>query len=97
MLPTLNPPPLTTPLMDRSGIFAQPWARWLQLLQQTVVGVLRPSTPTGLRQNGAVYQGSGIPANSDGNDGDVYFRTDTPGVVNQRIYVKASGSWTGIL
>ena len=44
-----------------------------------------------------VWQGSGLPPNTDGNDGDIYFRTDTPTVVNQRLYVRTSGSWMGII
>jgi hypothetical protein len=62
-----------------------------------VVPTLHPSTPTLLAQAGAVYMGSGAPSNTNGSNGDFYFRTDTPGTVNQRLYVKAAGSWTGIL
>lgn len=32
-----------------------------------------------------------------GGNGDVYFRTDTPGVANQRLYNKQAGAWVGIL
>lgn len=39
--------------------------------------------------------GSGAP--SGGSDGQYYFRTDTPGTSNQRLYVHTGGSWTGIL
>lgn len=46
---------------------------------------------------GGRYFGSGAPADGNGNDGDFYFRSDTPGTPNQRIYVKAAGSWTGVL
>ena len=38
--------------------------------------------------------GSGAP--SGGSDGDYYFRTDTPGTANQRIYVKSAGSWISL-
>lgn len=48
-------------------------------------------------QTGAMFQGSGVPSNSNGNNGDVYFRTDTPGTANQRIYIKSAGTWTGIV
>lgn len=89
--PTLNPPPVSTP------ITAPAWARWFQLLQQIITSALHPTTPAGLAQAGAVYQGSGVPDNGDGDDGDIYFRTDTPGTVNQRIYVRVAGAWTGIL
>jgi hypothetical protein len=60
-------------------------------------GRLAPPKDDGTVQTGAVYQGSGVPSNSNGSNGDVYFRTDTPGTANQRIYVKSAGSWTGIL
>lgn len=43
------------------------------------------------------YSGSGVPSNGNGTNGDYYFRTDTPGTANQRIYVKSAGSWSGIV
>jgi hypothetical protein len=54
-------------------------------------------TPAGLSQSGSITQGSGVPSNANGNNGDYYFRTDTPGTANQRIYVKSAGVWTGIV
>lgn len=39
--------------------------------------------------------GSGAPGAS--TPGVYYFRTDTPGVANQRLYVNNAGTWTGIL
>lgn len=44
-----------------------------------------------------IYGGSGVPSNSNGNNGDFYLRGDTPGTANQRIYTKQGGSWVGIL
>lgn len=96
-MPTLNPPPLATPSLDKAGRFVSVWARWFQLIQQAIVDSLHPTMPSGFSQTGAVYQGSGVPSNDDGNDGDVYFRTDTPGTLNQRIYIRDSGAWVGIL
>jgi hypothetical protein len=55
------------------------------------------STPTGASQLGSLYQGSGAPSNANGNNGDIYFRTDTPGTANQRIYIKSAGAWVGIV
>lgn len=54
----------------------------------------------GLKLQGAatVYSGSGAPAGTLGAIGDVYFRTDTPTVANQRQYVKTGASaWTGVI
>lgn len=96
-MPTLSPPPITTSFLEKEGKPVLTWARWFQLLQQIITGALHPTTPAGLAQSGVVYQGEGVPSGSNGNDGDVYFRTDTPGTLNQRIYVRVSGSWTGIL
>lgn len=42
-----------------------------------------------------VRTGSGVPAAT--LTGVYYFRTDTPGTANQRLYVKSAGTWTGIL
>lgn len=52
-----------------------------------------------LRLNNAstFFSGSGAPSNSNGSNGDFYFRSDTPGTTNQRIYVKSAGSWVGIV
>jgi Pectate lyase superfamily protein len=53
----------------------------------------------GLQLNGAstTYSGSGAPSGTLGANGDYYFRSDTPSITNQRIYVKAAGTWTGIV
>jgi hypothetical protein len=66
-----------------------------------------PNTPTasvlmaggGVRLNGSssTYSGSGVPSSSLGANGDYFFRTDTPGTANQRIYVKSAGAWAGII
>jgi hypothetical protein len=49
--------------------------------------------------NGAstLYSGSGAPAAGTGANGDFYFRFDTPGTANQRLYVKSAGAWVAIL
>lgn len=56
-----------------------------------------PGTPAVALQSGRLYMGSGVPSNANGNNGDFYFRTDTPGTANQRLYTKSAGAWTGIL
>ena len=43
------------------------------------------------------YIGTGAPSNGIGVDGQYFFRSDTPAVANQRIYVKIAGAWTGIV
>ena len=45
----------------------------------------------------AHWGGSGAPSAGLGANGDYYFRSDTPGTANQRIYVKSAGAWTGIV
>jgi hypothetical protein len=55
-----------------------------------------PGTPAVATQAGRIYQGSGVPSNSNGNNGDVYFRTDTPGTANQRMYMKSAGAWVAL-
>lgn len=44
---------------------------------------------------GPISVGSGAPGAS--TPGVFYFRTDTPTVANQRLYVNQSGTWVGIL
>lgn len=70
---------------------------WTAVVSLLSTGGLSPGTPAGAAQTGAVYQGSGVPSDLTGNNGDVYFRTDTPGSANQRIYIKSGGTWTGIV
>ena len=45
----------------------------------------------------SLYSSVGVPGVSVGVDGDICFRQDTPGTVNQRLYVKSAGAWVGIL
>lgn len=62
-----------------------------------------PQFPAGIRPGGAstggrIYTGSGAPNISTSQAGDFYFRTDTPTVVNQRLYTAtAVNTWTGVL
>lgn len=59
---------------------------------------LYPAQDTGIYQTtSAMYAGSGLPSGANGNNGDFYFRGDTPGVALQRLYVKSAGAWVGIL
>jgi hypothetical protein len=43
-----------------------------------------------------IYGGSGVPNNANGSNGDFYFRGDTPGTANQRIYIKSAGTWIAL-
>lgn len=69
----------------------------IRLKNVSITQSLQPPTPAGAVQAGQIFMGSGVPSNANGNNGDVYFRTDTPGTANQRIYVKSAGSWTGVV
>jgi hypothetical protein len=44
-----------------------------------------------------IRAGSGAPDNAVGQNGDFYFRSDTPGTGNQRLYVRTAGAYVGIL
>ncbi len=59
--------------------------------------VLHPTDASGAPQARALYQGAEAPPSSLGASGDYYLRTDTPAVATQRLYVKAAGTWTGIV
>lgn len=54
---------------------------------------IRPGTAAGAIQTGNIFMGSGVPSNANGNNGDVYLRTDTPGTAGQRYYIKSAGAW----
>lgn len=62
-----------------------------------VGGAFSPPTDGGALQGGRVYMGSGVPNNANGQDGDVYIRTDTPATANQRVYNRQAGAWVGLL
>lgn len=57
----------------------------------------QPTAPIAIQSGAILRSGSGVPASTLGNNGDFYFRTDTPGTSNQRLYVKSSGSWVGVV
>lgn len=40
-----------------------------------------------------LFSGSGVPSAGLGQNGDVYFRSDTPGTLAQRQYIKSAGAW----
>lgn len=44
-----------------------------------------------------LWCGPGVPAAGIASDRSFYFRTDTPNVAMQRMYVKAAGVWSTIL
>jgi hypothetical protein len=54
-------------------------------------------SPGSFGQSGAnrIWQGGGIPSDSNGGNGDFYFRTD--GSASTHIYVKTVGSWASIV
>lgn len=57
-----------------------------------------PSKEDGTNQQTAgIWAGAGVPSNTFGSNGHYYFRSDTPGTANQRVYVKSAGAWAGIL
>jgi len=61
-------------------------------------GALSGTTNNGSVAGPRTLGGTGAPATGLGAVGDYYFRSDTPGTANQRIYVKtAAAVWTGIL
>ena len=64
----------------------------------TTKGAIQPGAPSGAFGGGnGLFQGTGVPSNADGASGDIYFRVDTPGTANQRIYIKNGGAWVGIV
>lgn len=70
-------------------------------LQSFLAGTykLHPTTDAGAAQTGAVYQGTGVPNNANGNDGDYYFRKDgtaAPTATKDHLYFKTAGAWGGV-
>lgn len=52
-----------------------------------------PSSFGAFQSGGAIWAGSGVPANANGANGDLYVRTDAPGTATQRLYMKSAGAW----
>lgn len=57
--------------------------------------VIKPKVKIG-STGATISSGSGAPSGS-ATTGDIYFRTDTPTVANQRIYIYTGSAWTGIV
>src|SRR2546429_6380565 len=66
-------------------------------VQKSAAGIVQVGNAAELGSGSTLFSGSGVPSSGMGSNGDFYFRTDTPGTVNQRIYVKSSGAWVGIV
>ena len=45
----------------------------------------------------SLFSGTGVPGVGLGSNGDFYFRVDTPGTANQRIYIKSAGAWVALV
>ena len=59
-------------------------------------GYVRPGTPAGAVQTASgLTAGTGAPSNTDGQNGDFYFRSD--GGASTSIYMKRAGAWVGIV
>lgn len=54
------------------------------------------SGPITIQGGIGLYSGDGVPNNAMGSNGDRYYRRDTPGTVNQKEYIKAGGTWSGL-
>ncbi|SRR5258706_40675 len=62
----------------------------------TCIGPFYPSTDAGAAQSAsAVRAGTGAPNNANGNNGDIYFRSD--GAALTTIYQRRAGAWVGII
>lgn len=61
-----------------------------------LAGQLYPATPALAGQLAtAIYAGTGAPSNANGNNGDIYFRSD--GGALTTIYQRRAGAWVGII
>lgn len=65
-------------------------------VQSQMYGAFYPPTDAGALQTAsAMRAGTGAPSNSNGADGDYYFRSD--GGVATHIYFRSGGTWSGII
>ena len=83
------------PSRARDGVVATPGG--VRRIQTTARLAGSPVYDTSGAPHATQYGGTGAPAPTLGKNGDIYFRDDTPGTANQRIYVKSAGSWTGVV
>jgi len=59
-------------------------------------GQIYPTTDAGVAQTACgIFAGTGAPNNANGNNGDIYFRSD--GGALTTIYQRRAGAWVGII
>lgn len=63
---------------------------WVQM-----AGVLSVPNLGGALQANGIWQGAGVPSNTFGSNGDMFFRTD--GSAGTTIYQRRAGAWVGIV
>jgi len=62
----------------------------------STTGQLYPTTDAGASQTASgLFAGTGAPNNTNGNNGDIYFRSD--GGALTTIYQRRAGAWVGIV
>lgn len=62
---------------------------------QTINGI-SPGNFGSMVTSNAIWLGSGVPSASNGSNGDLYIRYDTPGTTSQRLYMKSAGAWVAL-
>lgn len=78
--------PIYEPLVDLdTGRVARGWVTWFT----------QKFAPSGNTAGNQIWQQSGVPGASLGNNGDYYFRTDGSG--SNHLYFKTGGSWTALV
>jgi hypothetical protein len=65
--------------------------------QGSSTGMSPGAGTVGTAAGNQIWQGSGVPVNANGANGDIYFRTDTPATSSQRIYIRSAGAWVALV
>lgn len=96
---TINQKDLVLTTAGQSALFYYTGQQSLVEIGRNFAGYkVSPSQDTNIPQSAfGIYQGTGVPNNANGNNGDIYLRGDTPATANQRIYIRSAGAWVGIL
>lgn len=68
---------------------------WLRQVYIILGNGFKPGNAAKVQQQISIFAGNGVPSNSDGSNGDFYFRGD--GAAGSFIYNKAAGVWAAFV
>jgi len=85
------------PITDNTVGIGSPAFRIQNLYSAGIISTIGLLTGApGVSGGTSIYGGTLAPPVGLGVNGDFFFRSDTPGTANQRIYIKSAGAWVAL-